>query len=57
MPQFGTKYDVISEKKKSSPKFQEFFRPKTSDLQEKGLHRNLRVFSSQNQVISKKRKK
>ena len=39
---FGPKNDVISKKKRSSPKFQRFFRPKSSDLQikiKKGLLR------------------
>ena len=49
MPQFGPKYDVISKKKnkkRSSPKFEEFFRPKTSDLKKK----------TKKQVISKKKR-
>ena len=38
MPQFGTKYDVISKKQNK-----------------KGLHRNLKVFSGQKQVMSKQK--
>ena len=42
-----------AKKKRSSPKFQGFFRPKTGDLQKKkGLHQNFKGFSGQKQVIS-----
>ena len=52
---FGPKNDVISKKikkKSSSPKFQQFFRPKSSDLQkkkekEKVFSEILTVFPSQ----------
>ena len=50
---FGPKNDVISkQKKRSSPKFQRFFRPKSSDLQKKkGFLRNCNGFSGRNQAV------
>ena len=36
-------------KKRSSPKFKEFFRPNTEDLRKKSLHRNSKGFSGRNQ--------
>ena len=55
---FGPKNNVISKKnktkKRSSPKFQQFFRPKTRDLQKIGLLRIFNGFSGRKQVISKK---
>ena len=62
--------EIWDEKSRKNPKFKGFFRPKLGDLQKKekkkkGLRRNSewffsqnsKVFSAQNQVISKKKKK
>ena len=52
----GPKTDVISRKKKVSPKLQRYFPPKSSDLRKKKGLRNFNGFSGQNQVIFKKKR-